>query len=832
MLRGLSIQAAPLAMLGVLWPPFCDFPEWPGGGGGSGGTPSGGTHTGGVAGGVAGEGGEGGDAGSGGALPEAGDPVLGCAAGKWRSSQARLEILSDIPFEDGRGGSQLWKLSADGEVVMADYVIDADLASEPEGHRPVVWKDRAWHQLDSETVGIPTAINCDGTVIAGRATSVDAFIKAADTPLVVMPGKAPTWAAIPADLSADGTRIIGNYTTIDEGPNAGQTVPVLWTSDGDETLLEPPGEPRTARHLRYDGSLLAGHRNICWSSRFCPDLAGLFVSPVPLDETLYPDMPWSVMSSDLSTSTGARPPPGFYYAGGEDEVALFRRPDQLTLLPCPTSNPCEAVAISSRGNIVLVNDTYVDIPKAHIWTAERGYQEVVQLLRDHGVLFQDLYFTALDMSDDGRVILGQGEITRTPTSTPEYRSFRIVWPRSVYETPEPPGGEGGSGGAAGAGPGSGSGGEAGSGGAEPEVGEPVLGCEAGESPPQARFERLPELPFDDVAEQSGSFKLSADGEVVITDYTIDLALYSEPDGHRPVFWKAGVWDWVDAGSTGIPTAVSCDGGVIVGRKSRVDGFIKKAGAPLVVLRGEPPNWAAIPFATSADGAVTAGDLRRIAEYPTEEARPVVWAPDGEDNYLATYAQRSLRHVRYDGEVLAGALNHCYSGMGCPGLSGLFFTSLPLSVPFEETVYSERPWSVISADFSTATGYTSPPHYSHANMLYEVELFRPPGERTVLPCPDSIECNVPGISSRGNILLVNGYSFTGPPAVYVWTAEHGYRRLVDLLAADGVLFQDFSFAADDISDDGRVILGSGSLTYENGEHEAGRFRLLLPRDFYE
>jgi uncharacterized membrane protein len=816
MLRGLSIQAAPLAMLGVLWPPFCDLPEWPGGGGGNGGAPGGGAPSGGVAGAAAGEGGDGG---SGGAVPEAGDPVLGCAGGKWRSSQARLEILSDIPFEDGRGGAQLWKLSADGEVVLADYVVDEDPASGPEGHRPIVWKDRAWHQLDSETLGIPTAINCDGTVIAGQATSVDAFIERAGAPPLILPGKAPTWAAIPSDLSADGARVLGNYTTIERGPDAGKTVPVMWTSDGDETLLEPPGEPRTARHLRYDGSLLAGHRNVCWSSMFCSDLAGLFVSPVPLDETLYPDMPWSIMSSDLSTSTGARLPPGFYYAEGENEIAVFRRPDQLTRLPCPTSSPCEAVAISSRGNIVLVNDNS-PLPTTHIWTAEHGYRDVATLLAENGVLTQDFVFIGLDMSDDGRVILGHGEIAREPNSFPESHWFRIVWPTSVYETAEPPDGEGGSGGAGGAG--EGSGGEAGSGGAEPEVGEPVLGCAAGESPPQARFERLPELPFDDVAGQSASWKVSADGEVVITDYLLDGDT-SEPDGHRPVFWKGGVWDWVDAETTGIPTALSCDGSVIVGRKSRLDGFIKKAGTPLVVLLGEEPYWAATPYATSADGTVIAGDLlRNDPDYVTEEARPVVWAPDGEDNYLPTFELRSLRHVRYDGELVGGALNYCYTGLGCPGLSGLFFTGLPLSLPYEETVYEETPWEFISSDFSTATGHVGPPHYSHSS-LYEVPIFRPPHDLTVLPCPVSEFCDVVAISSRGNIVLVDDH---------VWTAEHGYRSLVDLLAADGVRFQDFSFRPDDMSDDGRVIVGSGSLTYENGEHEEGHFRLLVPRDFYD
>jgi hypothetical protein len=407
----------------------------------------------------------------------------------------------------------------------------------------------------------------------------------------------------------------------------------------------------------------------------------------------------------------------------------------------------------------------------------------------------------------------------------------VLWP-PFCDLPEWPGGGGGSGGAhttgGAAGADAGEGGDAGSGGAEPEAGEPVLGCASGEWPSQARFELLPELPFDDITYQTGPFKLSADGEVVITDYTSDRTLYNVPDGHRPVFWKGGVWDWVDAGTSGIPTAVSCDGAVIVGRKSRLDAFIKKAGMPLVVMPGEEPTWAAIPYATSADGAVTAGDLKHILpDVPFGETRPVVWALDGEATFLETTELRSLRHVRYDGGLLAGGLNYCFFGLGCPFLGGLFFTG----VPFDETVYPETPWDVISSDFSTATGHIAPPNYASGD-LYEVALFRPPDGLTVLPCPASQQCAVPGISSRGNIVLVNDVSDTVPATVHVWTAEHGYRSLVDLLAADGVLFQDFLFFADDMSDDGRVILGYGSLTYENGEHEEGRFRLLLPRNFYE
>ena len=438
MLRGLSIHSGPLALAGALWPPFCDLPPWPGGGprGETGGNSSragassggGGAQTGG--GGASS--GTAGSAGDGGAEPEPGDPVLGCSAAEW-PSQAQLVPLPPVEFDDLAGQWDLRKLSANGEVVIADYVVDEDLYSEPEGHRPIFWNGAAWQWVDAETLGIPTAVSCDGSVIAGRRSHLDGFIKTANTPLVVVPGEEP-WAAIPADISADGTRIGGNLTTVQEGPGSGQTRPVLWTSGGDATLLEPPA-PRTLRHLRYDGSLLAGHRNICAGQKFCDALAWLFVSPIPFEETLYPDMPWSVMSSDLSTSTGASLPPGFHWGDGMHEVAIFRSPDQFTEFPCPTPDECEAVAISSRGNIVLVNRLYGENPPtAYVWTADRGFQDIVALLAADGVPFQELTFTAVDMSDDGRVLLGSGGIIHEDGEV-EWRAFRVLLPRRVYESP-------------------------------------------------------------------------------------------------------------------------------------------------------------------------------------------------------------------------------------------------------------------------------------------------------------------------------------------------------------------------------------------------------------
>jgi hypothetical protein len=156
---------------------------------------------------------------------------------------------------------------------------------------------------------------------------------------------------------------------------------------------------------------------------FCGSASHLWVSAERFSETIFPDMPWSIMSSDLSTSTGKRWPP--VYQEDETVVRLFRIPDQFVELPCPDSfESCEAVALSSRGNILLVNSN----GSAHLWTATHGYQNLITVLAADGVTLEGPLY-AIDMSDDGRVIIGVilGELGT--------RWFRAVLPRRVYADP-------------------------------------------------------------------------------------------------------------------------------------------------------------------------------------------------------------------------------------------------------------------------------------------------------------------------------------------------------------------------------------------------------------
>src|SRR5687767_1627202 len=99
-----------------------------------------------------------------------------------------------------------------------------------------------------------------------------------------------------------------------------------------------------------------------------------------------------------------------------------------------------------------------------------------------------------------------------------------LWPPFCDLPPWPGGGHGGDtggnsgqagassggGGMGGGGASSGAAGSAGAGGAEPEPGDPVLGCSAAEWPSQAQLVPLPAVEFDDLAGQSDLRKLSAD----------------------------------------------------------------------------------------------------------------------------------------------------------------------------------------------------------------------------------------------------------------------------------------------------------------------------------
>ena len=70
------------------------------------------------------------------------------------------------------------------------------------------------------------------------------------------------------------------------------------------------------------------------------------------------------------------------------------------------------------------------------------------------------------------------------------------------------------------------------------------------------------------------------------------------------------------------------------------------------------------------------------------------------------------------------------------------------------------------------------------------------------------------------------------SAHIWTLQHGFRSLADLLALDGIDLDGANLMAVDMSDDGRVITGHITRTDEAGVLESHVYRTSLPLRIYE
>lgn len=404
----------------------CHEVPWPPDGGGGAGGEAGAATAGGA--------GEGGSSGA-----PALDPVLGCDAEAWPVT-ASLELLPHPEFADSLGLEKVRAISADGAVLVGDYRITTfDVIDDIAGRRPIVFRSGAWELVDDAAGGIATVVNCDGSTIAGRLDDHRAFIKKSGSSLVTITPDGPYWSAEPEDSSADGNRIVGNLRYADFRSNQGATNPVVWTARGEPTFFqewtdEPPyidtTEPRSLYHVSFDGQSFAGGTNICWSGHFCPGPDNLFVSTGPGNETMYEGAPWSVASADLTTFSGWLNNPIF--TNDLRFVHVFRPPARNDDIRC-LDITCWAVALSSRGNVLLVNFTTATEGSAHIWTERHGFRSLADLLALDGInlpLYMKL--TAIDMSDDGRVITGNAFLPNSNGGV-ERNVFRARLPLKTYE---------------------------------------------------------------------------------------------------------------------------------------------------------------------------------------------------------------------------------------------------------------------------------------------------------------------------------------------------------------------------------------------------------------
>jgi hypothetical protein len=94
---------------------------------------------------------------------------------------------------------------------------------------------------------------------------------------------------------------------------------------------------------------------------------------------------------------------------------------------------CWAVALSSRGNVLLVNFVTSTEGSTHIWTAQHGFRSLAALLALDGINVPlNMRLTAVDMSDDGRVITGTAFLPNFNGGV-ERNVFRAYLPLRTYE---------------------------------------------------------------------------------------------------------------------------------------------------------------------------------------------------------------------------------------------------------------------------------------------------------------------------------------------------------------------------------------------------------------
>ena len=374
----------------------------------------------------------------------------------------------------------------------------------------------------------------------------------------------------------------------------------------------------------------------------------------------------------------------------------------------------------------------------------------------------------------------------------------------------------------------GSGGVGASGGALPAVDEPVLGCSAGVWPEVATYEALPISPFrggpDTITD------LSANGKVVVGYATHYDANYTNTSYH-PIRFDGSSWKTVFTEARSRTAVVNCDGSVVAAGYDGLRAFIKRTGQPPVIVVGKG-QWATVPRGISADGTRIVGNLEYRGDSWTGFGMDaVVWTDLGVARYLWPAEPRMALHITFDGGLIAGLTDHCNypePAASC-GQPEHLFTSTGRP---NETLYPGAPATVMSSDGSTFADSVLDPTSDPYDEKFLVRLFRPSEGLTTLPCPRG-SCEVVGLSSRGNILLVAGpspHASAGGP--FLWTQRHGFRRLADILAVDGVRVHYIRYTVRGLSDDGRVIVGHGFAPPASGPRDYIPFRITLPRKAYE
>lgn len=342
------------------------------------------------------------------------DQVLGCEALPW-SNESSFQVLEGEP-------ARALGVSANGAVVVGAIA-----------GRAAVWDPDAWLLPSTEAFTTPAVnvANCAGDVFAGadarvvgQPDVVRGFRQTRTGAPVLLALTTQHWYDLLGmrvqSFSADGALLLGY---VDNGLG-NWPYSAIWDATG--AIREPFGNrPRMALVLSPDGTHIGG-RTDCEGGMGCTGLAMFDWSeaegqtnfaPMGLPLAIYER---AIMSHDRTTAASA-PQDTFPYPT-LTSVTWFRKSGETIEFPCAAA-PCRAVAMSSHGSVVLLDD-------GSVWTQARGLRSFAQFLADAGVVLpSDALESKLlprAISDDARVMVGSF------TNGSSERAFRVTVSPAAY----------------------------------------------------------------------------------------------------------------------------------------------------------------------------------------------------------------------------------------------------------------------------------------------------------------------------------------------------------------------------------------------------------------
>jgi hypothetical protein len=348
----------------------------------------------------------------------------------------------------------------------------------------------------------------------------------------------------------------------------------------------------------------------------------------------------------------------------------------------------------------------------------------------------------------------------------------------------------GSGGSANAG----AGGVAGTGGAPPNGQgdyDEVIGCGAVSWPVAATFTVLGSM-----NDRFFPSSLSGDGRVIGGQHDSTPVRWSASSGFIPI-----------ADVDGAPIELSCNGDVAAVRAFS-DGIYRESAAEGLEYLFGSADTSASPLSLSPDGSTIVGNLD-TQENPGPF--PVRWTRATGSEPIEPLRNSLVYHTSPDGQSFVGAdVLHVYRFQ--PGLGKMvLFNHAPLAFDGPATM-------PVSADGSAFAFST---HTTLDSMLVVRGDLTENVNCPVVPCAPIV------LSGTGKALLI---WVGGAGGSFIWTREHGFRSLGELLQQFGADTQGRIVSAQQMSDDAQAFTGTAA--DPNNPLDYQGFYATLPAAAYE